>query len=120
LCRSIKRNGRGTVQHNAGEPPQGKLTKDQILESWGIADADYRELQKAVLAADKSIEKGPKHSGGFEVKKRKGKFPEDGAADTLLLRNEWEKGTVARLAELLQHGHLEDLLGTLLQTVRQV
>ncbi len=99
---------------------QGEITKDQILETWGIAEEDYKELQKQVLKGNQSIEKGSRHSGGFVVKKRKGRLPEESTTEVLLLRTDWEKTAVARLAELLQHGKLEDLLGTLLQTVRQV
>jgi hypothetical protein len=73
---------------------QGHLTKNQILETWGVAEGDYKELQKRVLKKDKSLEKGSKHSGGFVVRKRKGAFPDEDAGDQLLLRTRWEQEAV--------------------------
>src|SRR5436309_5805643 len=99
---------------------QGEITKSQILETWGLAEENYRELQKQVLAANDSIEKGPQRAGGFVVRKRKGRLPDEASGDNLLLRTEWEEQAVQRLEQLLQHTELEDLLGSLLQTVRQV
>jgi DNA repair protein RadD len=98
---------------------QGGLIKAQVMETWAIAEEDYKELQKRVLAKDNTIEKGPKKAGGFEVRKRKGKLPDESESDTFLLRTDSERKTVQRLSELLQHNELEDLLGHLLQTVRR-
>ncbi len=99
---------------------QGSLTKAQIEETWDIDEESYKELQRRVLATDTSIEKGPQRVGGFTTKKRGGKFPAEGEGDSLLLRSEWEKKTVARMSELLKHSELENMLGTLLQTLRRV
>jgi superfamily II DNA or RNA helicase len=99
---------------------QGALSKSQVLETWGVAEEEYKELQKLVLKANDLIEKGSKKVGGFLARKRKGKLPEETAGETLLLRSGWEKETVARLSETLQHYELENLLGSLLATVRQV
>src|SRR5208282_1077462 len=99
---------------------RGELTKTEIEETWGIPEDGYRELQKNVLKRDDSIAKGSKHIGGFVVRKRKGRLPDESAGDQFLLRTDWEKQAVRRLAELLEHPQLEGLLGGLLQTVRQV
>ena len=99
---------------------QGELTKSQILETWEVSEDDYKELQKCILRKDQSIEKGPQRVGGFVVRKRKGRFPDDDAGEDFLLRTEWERQAVMRLSEVLQHSELEDMLGSLLQTVRQV
>ena len=99
---------------------QGRLTKAQVLDSYGILEEEYKDLQSQVLGKDGLIEKGPRKIGGFVVRKRKGRLPDDSVGDTLLLREEWEKQAVGRLAELLQHAELEELLGTVLQTIRQV
>ena len=97
---------------------QGELTKSQILETWGLAEEDYKELQKNVLKKNDSIEKGSQKVGGFVVRKRKSRLPDEASSDRFLLRTEWEKQAVQRLDELLQHAELEELLGSLLQTVR--
>src|SRR5262249_10223802 len=99
---------------------QGELTKSQIMETWGVSAEDYAELQKGVLKKNSSIEKGPPRAGGVAIKKRKGKFTDEEEGEDLLLRTEWEKQAVTRLSEVLPHSDLEDLLGSLLQTVRQV
>jgi len=96
----------------------GALTKEEILEAWGLGEEEYRELQQA-LTAYPEIEPGPPGTGGFEARRRRGRFPEEAAAGPILLRADWEARTVDRLAELLQHAELEDLLGHLLYTLRQ-
>jgi DNA repair protein RadD len=98
----------------------GGLSKGQILATWGVTEHDYKDLQKLVLNKNRSIVKGPPKVGGFIIAKRKGKFPDEGAGDEFLLNAEWERGTVERLASLLEHSHLEALLGSLLTMVRQV
>ena len=96
----------------------GGLTKMEILEAWGLGEEEYRELQQA-LTAFPEIEPGPPGTGGFEARRRRGRFPEESAAGPILLRVDWEASTVDRLAGLLQHAELEDLLGHLLYTLRQ-
>jgi superfamily II DNA or RNA helicase len=99
---------------------QGEVTKNQILETWDTAEEDYAELQKQVLQSDPSIAKGPKGIGGFVLEKPTGRPPTESTSEALLLRTDLEKSAVERLTKLLTHSKLEDLLGTLLQTVRQV
>jgi len=96
----------------------GALTKEEILEAWGLGEEEYRELQQA-LTAFPEIEPGPPGTGGFEARRRRGRFPEESAAGPILLRADWEARAVDRLAELLQHAELEELLGHLLYTLRQ-
>jgi DNA repair protein RadD len=97
----------------------GGLSKSQILAIWEVTEEDYKELQGRVMSKDGSIEKGPRRVGGFIVAGRKERFPDEGADDELLLKNDWEKQTVDRLETLLEHAHLRKLLGPLYQTVRQ-
>ena len=53
---------------------QGELTKSQILETWGLGEENYKELQKYILKKNDSIEKGSQKIGGFVVCKRKRRF----------------------------------------------
>jgi DNA repair protein RadD len=98
----------------------GGLSKSEIMATWEVAEQDYKDLQKLVMSKNGSIKKGPQKVGGFISAKRKGKFPDEGVGDELLLRTEWEKERVDRLVTLLEHAHLETLLGSLHTTVRQV
>ncbi len=96
----------------------GGLSKEEILEAWGLGEEEYRELQR-VLARNPEIEPGPPGKGGFEARRRRGRLPDEETARPILLRADWEARTVERLAELLQHAELEELLGSLLYTLRQ-
>ena len=98
---------------------QGRLTKEQVMESWGIEDTDYRELQDRVLR-DGRIELGPRRSGGFVLKTRRSRKVVDVLdGDQPLLPNEWEVSAVRRLEELLTRAELEDLLGKLKDDLRR-
>ncbi|MBI1760434.1 MAG: DEAD/DEAH box helicase family protein [Acidobacteria bacterium] len=95
----------------------GEITKDEILNSFDIADEEYAEIKRAILK-HQLIEAGAKGIGGFVVKKRAGKTPDD-TETSPTFSTEWENEAVQRLCELLQHRELEELLGPVAQTVRQ-
>jgi DNA repair protein RadD len=84
-----------------------------------VAEEDYGDVQRAVLKRDEYLEKGPPRTGGFVVRSRKGTLPPEDESDDFCWKNEWEKKTVDRLADLLTHAGLDELLGALRETVRQ-
>ena len=59
---------------------QGRLTKAQVLDSYGVLEEEYKDLLSEVLVKDGLIEKGPRRIGGFEVRKRKGQLPDKALA----------------------------------------
>jgi len=98
---------------------RGSLTKDEVVQAWGLGEAEYRDLQQ-LLARDPEVVPGPPGTGGFEARRRRGHLPDEAAGEPVLLRTDWEARAVDRLVELLQHAELEELLGNLLHTIRQV
>lgn len=94
----------------------GELSKQQIIEGWGLSEESYRELQK-VLVRKRGIDSGPSRTGGF-VAVLPRRSDDDGAESDLALRTEWERATVARLTELLKRPELERLVGMLESTIR--
>lgn len=102
------------VEHVLGS---GEISKDDVCNAFGVTEAEYPEIKRAVLKND-LIEVGPKRTGGFVIRKRAGRTP-DGDGSALTFTSDWENSTVSRLCELLSHGELEVLLGPIVQTVRQ-
>lgn len=98
---------------------RGALTKAEVLEAWGLREEEYLQIQRQ-LADHPEIEPGPQGTGGFQARRRRGRLPGEEAGAPVLLRTDWEARAVDRLAELLQHAELEELLGPLLYTLRQV
>jgi hypothetical protein len=76
----------------------GSLTKREILETWDLCDVIYPALQEQVLTLNSSLQKGPKRSGGFVVKKQKTHPRQDATGDIVFLREGWEKNTAERLS----------------------
>jgi superfamily II DNA or RNA helicase len=99
---------------------KGALTKHDIVTGWDLTDDEYRRLQEA-FDAEPGIDRGSKGSGGFIVRKRRP--PEDRDEDVDITPDSmlppFEQGGALRLAELLPYSALEELLGSLLYTVRQ-
>jgi hypothetical protein len=95
----------------------GEITKDEILSAFDVAEEGYAEIKRGVLK-HQLIESGARHTGGFVVKKRKDKTPDETESGPTF-STEWENTAVKRLCELLQHRELEELLGPVAQTVRQ-
>lgn len=98
---------------------RGELSKREIEDAWGIDNADYGELQSLILGKNRSISKGRRKVGGFVVRRRQGRPPREDPDGELLLRADWERQAVQRLAILLSKPQLEDLLGPLVQMIRR-
>lgn len=98
---------------------RGQLSKEEVVTGWGISDEQYRELKKEVLK-DRWIITGPRRRGGFERRRDRDSVESDESPPTIAHLATWEAVTAARLAELLTHRQLEDLLGPLASTLRQV
>ena len=97
---------------------RGALTKDEIVTAWDMSPNDYEIIKKELLKQP-SVGPGPKGTGGFQLSLPKSRLPSPEAEEVEGIHGEpWENATVARLVELLQHKELEDLLGTLVWTVR--
>jgi DNA repair protein RadD len=97
---------------------RGYLTKEEVLLGWSLGEADYGDLQRAVLKHN-AIDSGPQRIGGFVAAKRRDKLPEPSVSESIVLGEEWERLSAARLAELLEHRELEELLGNLVSPLRQ-
>ncbi len=97
----------------------GSLSKRDIVEGWGIAEADYPGL-RYLLARARGIALGPRRRGGFVARPATGAPPAESEGDELLMAQGWEPASVERLVELLQHRQLEELLGDLGPMLRQV
>jgi DNA repair protein RadD len=97
---------------------RGEISKDDIQLMWGLSEEAYANL-KQDLADEKLIEPGPRGSGGFAAKfKRRPKAPDE-TVTAPILGTAWEQASAERLAALLSHADLEDLLGELVYTIRR-
>lgn len=98
---------------------RGGLTKDDILQLWGLSEADYAAL-KAALDGEKLIEPGPRRTGGFVARFNRKPAPVvDSEVAEPTFKSEYERIASARLVELLSHAELEELLGALVYTIRR-
>ena len=98
---------------------RGEVSKDEVLAAWPMSEEEYCVLRDKILALP-GVESGGRHIGGFVVSGRRERLPDEDKSDHLSLRAGWEVAAVDRLCELLQHSQLEQLLGGLLHTIRQV
>lgn len=97
----------------------GELSKDDIVAMWSLSEAEYIEL-KAALAREPLFSPGPKGKGGFVVNVKKKPLPAPAEADSdVALHSAWENAAVDRLATLLNHAELENLLDELVYTLRR-
>jgi DNA repair protein RadD len=96
----------------------GEITKEDVCSAFDISELEYADVRREVLQ-NSLIEAGPKNSGGFVVRKRSGRTPSEDTENGLTFSAAWENLTVSRLCELLQHKELEEVLGPIVQTVRQ-
>ena len=94
---------------------QGAITKDEITRLWDIDD-HYHDLREFVLGQP-GVVSGPQRAGGF-IPKRGRAAPGAEEADTRFSLTDWQELAVIRLAELLKHDQLEELLGDLHATLR--
>ncbi len=95
----------------------GEVTKDEILNAFNVREDEYSEIKKQVLK-QKLIEAGPKHTGGFVIKKRAWKNTGRNRVRADVLYRMGERNCNSTLP-ILQHREFEELLGPLVQTVRQ-
>jgi superfamily II DNA or RNA helicase len=97
---------------------RGELCKDDIKLMWGLTEEAYANL-KEDLADESLIEPGSRGSGGFVAKfKRRPKAPDE-TTTAPILGTAWEQAAADRLATLLSHAELEELLGDLVYTIRR-
>jgi superfamily II DNA or RNA helicase len=99
---------------------KGALTKHDIMSGWELTTDDYRQLQLS-FDREPGITRGAKGAGGFIVRKRRPPEDRDEGADDNAdpMLPAFEQVGAHRLAELLTYSELEELLGSLLYTVRQ-
>ncbi len=98
---------------------RGELKKSEVLELWNLDESAYPELQNMVLAKP-NVEKGPKKTGGFKFRNTLRKPPTNTQSERILLDKGWQQAAAKRLQELLSYSQLEDLLGNLRNSLRQV
>jgi len=96
---------------------QGELSKQDILDTWELEDAEYQEVRKALLHRG-AVTSGPKRTGGLAAKRKRDHAPSAEEATRPLLTEKWEVEVVTYLMYLFQHADLEKLLGSLVYTVR--
>jgi superfamily II DNA or RNA helicase len=98
---------------------RGELTKDDIKSLWSLNEEAYAQL-KEDLAGEKLIEPGSRGSGGFCAKfAKRPKPPDETSSAPKILGTAWEQAAADRLAALLSHAEIEDLLGDLVYTIRR-
>ncbi|MCC6811530.1 MAG: DEAD/DEAH box helicase family protein [Deltaproteobacteria bacterium] len=90
---------------------RGRLTRQEILD-FGIPDALYPAVQKAVLAAALDVEKVPNKNGGLAVRERGG--ADDGTQEDVAAvhLDAWEEVTVQKLCGWFKREQLEVFVGT--------
>jgi superfamily II DNA or RNA helicase len=98
---------------------RGRLTKNDIRLMWSLSEEEYA-LLKSHLEDEKVIEPGSRGAGGFVAKfaKRPNQKP-DAEIVAPSFKSEHERKAAERLAELLSHPELEELLGDLVYTIRR-
>ena len=98
---------------------RGEISKDDIKLMWGLDDDAYAQL-RVDLATESLIEPGPRGGGGFAAKfKHRPKAPDETSPVRPILGSVWEQSAANRLATLLSHIELENLLGDLVYTIRR-
>jgi superfamily II DNA or RNA helicase len=95
----------------------GWLTKERIVETWGLTDADYTALQQR-LDRDRRLERGPRGTGGFVARRRRRSEEEGGTSPSPLTTAVWERVAVGRIEEVLRQSELEELIGSLESGIR--
>lgn len=101
---------------------RGKLTKTEILLLFSLPAERYSELRNVIISSfSDDIESGPQRIGGLVAKyHRRGRPTKDVLPPARFELAEWEKVTVAKLVDMLDHKTIEDLLGDLKYTVRKL
>jgi superfamily II DNA or RNA helicase len=97
---------------------RGELSKADIQRLWSIDDESYNELQRE-LASVKLLQPGGRGRGGFRARYAKPPKRADESIPSPEFEHDWQNRGVERLAELLSHARLEELLGDLVYTVRR-
>ena len=93
---------------------RGKLSKSEVLLLFGCPPDDYEHLKKDILRRwGNKVESGPRKIGGFVAKYRRRGRPKTATLPPAELElSEWERASIQRLAAVLDHVSLEDLLAT--------
>ena len=98
---------------------RGELSKDDIKSLWSLNEEAYAQL-KEDLAGEKLIEPGSRGSGGFCARfAKRPKPPDETTATPKILGTAWEQAAADRLAALLSHAEIEELLSDLVYTIRR-
>ena len=97
---------------------RGELRKDQIKDLWQLDEGKYEQLKRALLH-EKLLEP-LRGTGGFRARiARRSLPPEEPGTLEGLFQSDWQMQSAERLAELLSHSELEQLLGDLVYTLRR-
>jgi len=78
---------------------QGELSKQDILDTWELEDAEYQEVRKALLHRG-AVTSGPKRTGGLAAKRKRDHAPSAEEATRPLLTEKWEVEVVTYLMSL--------------------
>lgn len=98
---------------------RGRLTKNDIRLMWNLSEEQYA-LLKERLEDEKVIEPGPRGAGGFIARfARRPKQSPEGETSAPPFKTDYERRAADRIAELLSHSELEELLGDLVYTIRR-
>jgi DNA repair protein RadD len=95
---------------------RGRMTKDEIVETWGLTDDQYREIHR-VLRDDSRIDSGPPRSGGLVARTPRVKSGE-ALGPTAVELEPWAQAAAGRLEQLLSQHELLVLIGDLESGIR--
>ena len=95
---------------------RGRLTKEEMVETWGLTEEQYREFHSTV-ARDRRVESGPPRIGGLIAKQQRVRS-EDAIGPSTVELEPWARATAERLEALLSQSQLLTLVGDLESGIR--
>lgn len=99
---------------------RGSVTKNELIEVWGIKEEQYKGLLNAVLSSKGGVlEAGPKGRGGFTAREKRRSPEGENAGSKPLCTSGWESAAVSRLQDLSKPD-LQQLVGPLRNALRQL